>query len=66
MPSYRALANVSTPEDLQIDSEFSKKRQHLLAGNSLLQVLISQHLHLPINDHSTEFYKMFIYFSQVN
>lgn len=66
MPSYRSLSNACQPDELNINSEFFKKRQHLLGGTSLMQLLISHDLHLPPNDNSIYFLKTFIYFSQVN
>ncbi|KAK6639866.1 hypothetical protein RUM43_008141 [Polyplax serrata] len=65
MPSFHAMSSVTLREDRNLQSEFTKKRQHLPGGNDYLRDLIGYQLKLPEDDGSDEFYKIFIYYSQI-
>lgn len=65
MPSFQSMTTVSMETDRKLNSEFTKKRQHLPAGNEFLTASILRHLPLPEDDGSQEFYKTYIYYSQV-
>lgn len=65
MPSFQSISKVSLPGDRNLQSNFTKKRQHLPLGNTYMMNLIAQQLPLPKDDGSEEYYKTFIYYSQV-
>jgi len=66
MPSFITLSKISEPDDWKLNSEFSQSRQHRGGGFNEITNLIKLRLPLPEDDDSEEFYKTYIYYSQVN
>lgn len=65
MPSFKSISKVSEPEDWNLNSEFTIFRQHHPQGYEQMTKLMKYFLPLPEDDGSEEFYKTFIYYSQV-
>uniref|UniRef100_V5GTZ4 Beta-mannosidase B n=1 Tax=Anoplophora glabripennis TaxID=217634 RepID=V5GTZ4_ANOGL len=65
LPSVNSFLTVTnSTSDLNINSEFMDHRQHHPVGNSELKSLISHQFTLP-NENSENYYKAFIYYSQI-
>lgn len=65
--SWPSLATTKTatqdPNDLRLDSEYSKHRQHNPNGNDYIVQQIYRHLKLDQND--TNYYEKFVFYSQI-
>lgn len=65
LPSYKTMSKISKPENLKLNDEFLKLRQHNPKGYQEMMKLINYNLPLPI-EGSPGFYELFTYYSQVN
>lgn len=65
MPSFESLKAVSEASDWSLGSDFTQLRQHHPGG--YVEMLTLMKLRLPISDDdgSEEYYKKYIYYSQV-
>lgn len=64
---YTIVTAVENGEDLHLDSDFVKHRQHLPFGNQFMKILIGKNLKIPENDYSSiQNFVNYIYLSQIN
>nr|XP_034176960.1 beta-mannosidase isoform X1 [Osmia lignaria] len=67
LPSiYTMLPVVEKLDDLNLDSDFMKHREHLPLGISYLKTLISQNFKLPETQNNVTDFIYYIYLSQIN
>ncbi|KAM3960469.1 beta-mannosidase [Aphomia sociella] len=66
--SFPSLATIRTattdPNDLRLDSDYSKHRQHSPNGNNYVQEQLNRHLYLDKND--SNYFEKFVFYSQIS
>ncbi|XP_025995175.1 beta-mannosidase isoform X2 [Solenopsis invicta] len=66
-PSINTIATaIENVNDLHVDSDFVKHRQHLPLGNVFMRMLISHNFAIPQSNNSIRDFRNYVYLSQIN